>query len=67
MKEIKVIFSDGSAGTVHDSALDSLILAGKIQAFLRADGWVWIGKDRIREIRFHGAGPGKKGEEKLSG
>lgn len=64
MKEIKVIFSDDSTGIVHDSKLDSLILAGKIKAFLRSDGWVRIGTDRIREIRFHGAGRGKKEEKK---
>lgn len=63
MREIKVVFSDDSTGFVHDSKLDSLIVAGKIKAFLRSDGWVRIGIDRIREIRFHGAERRKKEAE----
>ncbi|NMC75472.1 MAG: hypothetical protein GYA56_14110 [Geobacteraceae bacterium] len=65
MKEIQVIFSDDSRGIVHDNKLDSLIVAGKIKAFLRSDGWVRIGTDRIREIRFHGPGRARKEEKKL--
>lgn len=67
MKEIKVLFIDGSTGMVHDTMLDSLIVTGKIKAFLRSEGWVRIGTDRIREIRFHGAARGKKVGEKPSG
>lgn len=63
MREIKVVFSDDTTGFVHDSKLDSLIVTGKIKAFLRSDGWVRIGVDRIREIRFHGSERRKKEPE----
>lgn len=54
MKEIKVIFADESAGYVKSSKLDALITSGKIKAFLRSNGWVSIGRDPIREIKFNG-------------
>jgi hypothetical protein len=67
MREIKVVFNDDSIGFVRDGKLDELILAGRIKAFLRSDGWVRVGTDRVREIRFHGADRRKTDEEKPSG
>ncbi len=54
MKEIKVIFTDDSIGYVKESQLDGLIASGKIKSFLRSSGWVLIGVDPVREIRFAG-------------
>jgi len=54
MKEVKVIFNDESVGYVKDLTLDTLISSGKIKAFLRSTGWVWIGVDAIREIKYVG-------------
>lgn len=54
MKEIKVIFTDDSVGFVKEAQLNALITAGKIKSFLRSDGWVRVGIDPVREIRFQG-------------
>jgi hypothetical protein len=67
MREIKVIFTDDSEGFVRDGKLNELILAGKIKAFLRSEGWVRIGTDRVREIRYHGSERRNTDEEKPSG
>jgi hypothetical protein len=55
MKEIKVLYFDESIGYVIDSKLDVLISTGKVKAFLRASGWVNVGVDPIREIRYRGS------------
>lgn len=60
MKEIKVVFSDDSVGYVKESQLDGLILSGKIKSFLRSNGWVRIGIDPVREIRYSGKERRKK-------
>jgi hypothetical protein len=54
MKEIKVVFADESTGYVKAVKLDALIDSGRIKSFLRSDGWVNIGNDPIREIKYHG-------------
>jgi hypothetical protein len=67
MREIKVVFNDDSVGYVRDGKLDALILERKIKAFLRSDGWVKVGTDRVREIRYHGSERRNTDEEKPSG
>jgi hypothetical protein len=54
MKEIKVVFEDESTGYVKAVKLDALIASGRIKSFLRSDGWVNIGDDPIREIKYQG-------------
>jgi hypothetical protein len=54
MKEIKVVFTDETTGYVKSAKLDALITSGKIKAFLRSGGWVSIGSDPIREIKYNG-------------
>jgi len=54
MREIEVVYSDGSKGVVSESKLDELIASGSLKAFLRSNGWVRIGIDPVREKRYHG-------------
>jgi hypothetical protein len=63
MKEIKVIFNDDSVGYVKESQLNALIVADKIKSFLRSDGWVRVGIDPVREIRYQGRERRKVNEE----
>lgn len=46
---LKVRFANGEEGTVPSYGLDYLIHEKKIIAFQRSDGWVHIGKDKIRK------------------
>lgn len=54
MKEIKVVFIDDSEGFVKETQLNALITSGRLKAFLRSDGWVRVGIDPVREIRYQG-------------
>lgn len=45
---IKVRYWDNTCGMVDDSLLDEMIRDERISAFLRADGWVIIGRDHTR-------------------
>ncbi len=63
MKEIKVIFIDDSVGFVKEAQLNALIISGKIKSFLRSSGWVRVGIDPVREIRFQGRDRRKVNEE----
>jgi len=54
MKEIKVVFIDDSEGFVKETQLNALIISGRLKSFLRSDGWVRVGIDPVREIRFQG-------------
>lgn len=45
---IRVLYLDGHSGLVDDSLLDQLIREGHIRQFLRSDGWVLLGSDRVR-------------------
>jgi hypothetical protein len=54
MKEIKVIFTDDSVGFVKETQLNALITSGRVKSFLRSDGWVRVGIDPVREIRYKG-------------
>ncbi|KAF0215177.1 MAG: hypothetical protein FD174_4207 [Geobacteraceae bacterium] len=59
-KQIKVIYLDGSAGTVTPSVLDYLIERHEIVAFCRSEGWIRIGKDPIRKEKHKFEGPGRR-------
>jgi hypothetical protein len=45
---IKVMYKNNEYGMVKPFLLDELIASGKIAKFLRSEGWVTIGFDRIR-------------------
>jgi hypothetical protein len=48
---IKVTYENN--GMVKPFLLDELIASGKIIKFLRSEGWVTIGVDRIRVSGYH--------------
>lgn len=48
LMHIKVIYMDNSAGVVKASSLEQLIIARRIVAFRRSEGWVKIGRDPVR-------------------
>jgi len=54
MREIMVVYTDESKGSVAVSRLDALIASGRIKSFLRAEGWVRVGIDPIRRIKCKG-------------
>jgi len=45
---IKVMYKNNKYGMVKPFLLDELIASGKITKFLRSEGWVTVGVDRIR-------------------
>jgi hypothetical protein len=45
---VRVVYNDDSFDVVKASQLDDLIIAGKVVRFLRAEGWVTVGRDPIR-------------------
>jgi hypothetical protein len=51
---IEVMYQNNEYGMVKPFLLDKLIASGKIIKFLRSDGWVTIGVDRIRGARNGG-------------
>lgn len=51
---IPVIYADDPYDMVEDRMLNELIIANKIKAFKRSDGWVRIGEDPIRKIVYRG-------------
>jgi hypothetical protein len=63
MKDIKVVFNDDSVGFVKETQLNALITSGRVKSFLRSDGWVRVGVDPVREIRFQGRDRRKVNEE----
>jgi hypothetical protein len=46
---VEVIFKNGRKGYVNRSELNMLINSRLIQRFKRADGWVRIGMDPLRQ------------------
>ncbi len=50
---ITVIYQDNKMGLTDSSQLDELILSNKIKKFLRSEGWVTIGKSRLRRGSKH--------------
>jgi len=57
---IRVLYKDDRHDYVATFRLDDLIAEGKITKFYRSDGWVTIGKDRIRGD----SGPRYRGPER---
>lgn len=57
---MSVIFTNGEEGDVPAYMLEYLIRENKIVAFLRADGWVHIGKDPIRKAQLPLIRPGDR-------
>lgn len=57
---ISVIFENGEERSVPAYMLDYLIRERRIVAFLRADGWVQIGKDPIRKSQLPLTRPGER-------
>lgn len=49
---VKVRYMDGSSEMVRPSLLQYLIENRKIREFQRTDGWVIVGVDQVREVRF---------------
>jgi len=45
---IRVIYSNGQAGTVLPDDLDRLIAKGEIHSFKRSNGWVEVSKGPLR-------------------
>ena len=60
IKQIEVVYLDGSKGAVSNDVLDVLIATGKIKCFKRSDGWVDIIRDgaKLRDYRQEANAPG---------
>jgi hypothetical protein len=58
-----VILANGEEKIVPTYMLDYLIGNNKIIAFQRADGWVHIGRDRIRKSQLPLIGPGDRWDD----
>ena len=46
---IRVIYANGSYDMVKDQMLDRMLDRGDVAGFQRAEGWVVIGRDRVRK------------------
>lgn len=53
---IRVRYGNNEYDMVKSSFLDGLIRAGRVKMFLRAEGWVVVGRDpvRMRSEAYHG-------------
>ena len=60
MKNIRVMYHNGSIDTVEDFVLDELIETAEIKKFCRLDGWVNVGCDPIRVGKGRYNGPDKR-------
>jgi hypothetical protein len=49
MVDIRVIYNDGSVGTVPAGSLEYRIARKEIHAFQRADGWILIEQGPLRK------------------
>jgi hypothetical protein len=56
---VRVIYKNNVNGIVQPFLLDELIASGKITKFLRSEGWVTVGTERIRVSDY-----GYKGTER---
>jgi hypothetical protein len=45
---IRVIYDEGRFDMVKPQLLDHLLMENSLQSFKRSDGWVFVGKDPIR-------------------
>jgi hypothetical protein len=57
---IKVMYQNNEYGMVMPFLLDELITSGRIMKFLRSEGWVHIGRDRIRVSDYLYKGPERR-------
>ena len=57
---IKVMYQNDEYGMVEPFLLDELIASGKIRKFLRSEGWVTVGIDRIRISDYRYTGPERR-------
>jgi len=57
---IKVMYQNNEYGVVKPFLLDDLIASGKIRKFLRSEGWVTVGMDRIRLSDYRYPGPERR-------
>jgi hypothetical protein len=64
---IQVRYSDDTFDMLKSWRLQEFIASGKVQAFRRADGWVTVDRDRLRQGRPRNyAGPERRqGENNL--
>lgn len=58
--KVKVMYHNGTLGTVEDFVLDELIEEAEIKKFCRVDGWVNLGCDPIRVRKGKYKGPEKR-------
>ncbi len=60
---IRVIYLDGSTGTVTATELDTLIREKDIVAFCRSGEWARVGKDPVRKGQKPFAGFGQRADD----
>ncbi len=59
--QIPVIYFDNTPGAVDPSELDRLIQKRMIIAFRRSNGWVRVGRDKVRGAGGYYKGPERRG------
>ena len=57
---IKVIYQNDKHDMVKPVMLDTLLFANKIKKFLRSEGWVTVGVDKIRGAGGYYEGPERR-------
>jgi hypothetical protein len=57
---IKVIYQNDKYDMVKPVMLDTLLFANKIKQFLRSEGWVTVGVDKIRGTSGYYEGPERR-------
>ncbi len=60
---IRVIYLDGSTGTVTAAELDALIREKDIVAFCRSGEWARVGRDPMRKRKKPFAGFGQRADD----
>ena len=67
---IRVIYANGSYDMVKDQMLDRMLDRGDVAGFQRAEGWVVIGRDRVRQRSRQSdgqyPGPERRGTQTVS-
>ena len=59
---IKVIYQNDKYDMVKPINLDTLLFSNKIKKFLRSEGWVTVGVDKIRGSGGHYEGPERRND-----
>ena len=60
---IKVIYQNDKHDMVKPLMLDILLFANKIKKFLRSEGWITVGIDKIRGTGGYYEGPERRNNE----